>query len=584
MRAGDDPAPPVTGLLVHRRGQPPPPVDGLAELVLEDGTALRVDRAWPPDLPLGYHALRLLDGRPATPLVVAPARCHLPEGLRAWGWAIQLYALRSRESWGIGDLADLRQLAEWSASALGAGAVVLNPLHAALPFVPQEPSPYFPSSRRYRNPLYLRIEEVPGAADAGLDLERLRSEGRALDADRRIDRDAVFRLKMAALGELWGRGAGDAAGLAGYRAREGRGLEEFATFCALAERHQSGWRRWPAEHQHPASPAVARFATEQAGRVAFHAWLQWLLDEQLARAGRSLRLVTDVAIGFDGEGADAWAWQDVLAQGVTVGSPPDDFALEGQDWGVPPFDPHRLRAQGYAPFVDTVRAGFRHAGGMRVDHVMGLFRLFWVPSSGTARNGAYVRYPTDDLLAILALESERAGALVIGEDLGTVAPGVRERLVAERILSTRVLWFEPGQPSGYPRLSLAAVTTHDLPTVRGLWTGSDLEEQRAIGVSPNVRGTEALRAHVRELTGLADDASPDAVALAVHRRLAQAPSVLVTAMLEDALGVAERPNLPGTMGDRRANWSLALPETLEAVTVDPRPRARAGILDRGAPP
>ncbi len=578
MGATGGAAPPDAGPLVHRHGQLLPAVEGAVELTLEDGTLLRVDRGLPPDLPLGYHGLRPLDGRPAVRLIVAPARCHLPEGLRTWGWAIQLYALRSRESWGIGDLADLRQLADWSAMALGAGAVVLNPLHAALPLVPQEPSPYFPSSRRYRNPLYLRVEEVPGAAEAGLDVERLAVQGRALNAERRIDRDAVFRLKMAALGGLWARGAAGADGLARYRTREGRGLEEFAVFCALAERHGSGWRRWPAEHRHPASPAVARFAAEQRERVGFHAWLQWRLDEQLARAGRALRLVTDLAIGFDGEGADAWAWQDVLAQGVTVGAPPDDFALEGQDWGLPPFVPHRLRAAGYGPFVETVRAGLRHAGGMRVDHVMGLFRLFWVPGGATARNGAYVRYPTDDLLAILALESERAGALMIGEDLGTVAPGVRERLFAERILSTRVLWFEPGPPAGYPGLSLAAVTTHDLPTVRGLWTGSDLREQEAVGIPPNVAGTEALRARLRELTRLPADASPDAVALSIHRRLAEAPSVLAAATLEDVLGVAERPNLPGTRGDRRANWSLALPQVLEEIETDPRPRAFAEIL------
>jgi len=323
---------------------------------------------------------------------------------------------------------------------------------------------------------------------------------------------------------------------------------------------------------------VARFATEYSERVAFHAWLQWLLDDQLARAGQALRLVTDLAIGFDGEGADAWAWQDLLAHGVTVGAPPDDFALDGQDWGLPPFVPHRLRAAGYAPFIETVRAGLRHAGGMRIDHVMGLFRLYWVPRGATARDGAYVRYPTDDLLAILALESERAGALVIGEDLGTVEPGVRERLLAERILSTRVVWFESGSPADYPRLAFAAVTTHDLPTVRGLWTGSDLREQTALGMRSNVEGTEALRTQLRELTGLADDAPPDAVALAVHRRLAQAPSVLIAATLDDALGVAERPNLPGTTGERRPNWSFALPETLERIESDPRVRAVGDAL------
>lgn len=568
----------MSGPLVHRRGQPLPAVAGGAEIVLEDGAVLRVEGSLPADLPLGYHELRPLDGRPAARLIVAPARCHLPEALRTWGWAIQLYALRSRESWGIGDLADLRRLAEWSARALGAGAAVLNPLHAVLPLATQEASPYFPSSRRYRNPLYLRVEEVPGAAEAGLDVTRLAAEGRALNRERRIDRDAVFRLKVAALDAVWAHGGAAAPGFASYRAREGPGLETFAAFCALAERHGSGWRRWPAEHRHPGSPAVARFAAERGERVAFHAWLQWLLDEQLGRAGRALRLVTDLAIGFDGEGADAWAWQDALAEGVTVGAPPDDFALDGQDWGLPPFVPHRLRAAGYGPFVDTVRAGLRHAGGMRVDHVMGLFRLFWVPAGATARDGAYVAYPSDDLLAILALESERAGAVIIGEDLGTVAPGVRERLSLERILSTRILWFEPGPPASYPRLSLAAVTTHDLPTVRGLWTGSDLREQEAVGMLPNKVGTAALRTRVRELTGLPADASADVVSLAVHRRLAEAPSVLIAATLEDALGVAERPNLPGTTPDRRANWSLALPSEIEEIEESAALRTLATIF------
>jgi 4-alpha-glucanotransferase len=390
----------------------------------------------------------------------------------------------------------------------------------------------------------------------------------------------VFRLKMAALDALWRRRGPDIAEMARYRSREGTGLEEFATFCALAERHGSGWRRWPSEYRHPGSSAVARFRADQRERVGFHAWLQWLLDEQLARAGRALRLITDLAIGFDGEGADAWAWQDVLADGVTVGAPPDDFALDGQDWGLPPFVPHRLRAAGYRPFLETVRASLRHAGGMRVDHVMGLFRLFWIPRTATARDGAYVRYPSDDLLAILALESERAGALVIGEDLGTVAPGVRERLAAERILSTRVLWFEPGPPASYPELALAAITTHDLPTVRGLWTGSDLREQEAVGMVANVEGTAALRGHLRALTGLPDSARSDEVSFAVHRRLAEAPATLITATLEDALGVAERPNLPGTTADRRPNWSLALPTSIESIESDSRVRALSSILGR----
>jgi 4-alpha-glucanotransferase len=575
--------PPPSPVLVARRGGPTPPVMAPAEVALEDGAILRVDGGVPPDLPLGYHELRPLDGRPPVRLIVAPARCHLPAGLAAWGWAVQLYALRSRASWGIGDLADLDRLARWSAETLGAGALLLNPLHAVLPLAPPEPSPYFPSSRRYRNPLYLRIEEVPGAAEAAVDVEGLAAQGRALNAERRIDRGAALRLKMAALERLWARGAGAGAALARYRAREGRALDEFATFCALAERHGSGWRTWPAEHRHPSRPAVARFAADAAARVDFHAWVQWLLDEQLARAARHLRLITDLAIGFDGAGADAWAWQDLLADGVSIGAPPDDFAVDGQDWGVPPFAPHRLRAAWYRPFVETVRASLRHAGGLRIDHVMGLFRLFWVPRGGPAADGGYVRYPADDLLAILALESERAGALVVGEDLGTVAHGVRERLAAEQVLSTRVLWFEGGLPAAYPALSLATVTTHDLPTVAGVWTGSDLADQQAVGLRTTADAMAALRRHVAAVAGVGDGAATAEVALACHQRLAEAPSVLVMATLEDALGVAERPNIPGVPAALRPNWSLALPRSLEEIEADSGVRVLAASVARRAP-
>jgi 4-alpha-glucanotransferase len=580
MGATPDAPPPASAVAVLRRGGPPPPVREPTECVLEDGTSLRVDGGIPPDLPLGYHVLRALERDAATQLIVAPGHCYLPDGLRTWGWALQLYALRSRASWGIGDLADLRRFARWSA-ARGAGAIVLNPLHAVLPIAPQEASPYFPSSRRYRNPLYLRVEEVAGARDAGVDLDALARLGRALDAERRIDRDRVLALKMAALERVWAAGAGRSPALARYRAAQGPALEEFATFCVLAERHRAGWRRWPAEHRHPASPAVRRFAAEHADRVAYHAWLQWCLDEQLGRAGEATRLITDLAIGFDGEGADGWAWQDVLADGATVGAPPDDFALEGQDWGLPPFVPHRLRASGHRPFVETVRAGLRHAGGVRIDHVMGLFRLFWIPRGSTAAGGGYVRYPTDELLAILALESERARALIVGEDLGTVEEGVRERMAAERILSYRVFYFEPRPPASYPGLSLASVTTHDLPTVTGLWTGSDLTEQVAAGLTPNPAATEALREHVRTLTGVERDAPAESVARAAHHLLAQAPSVVVVATLEDALGVAERPNLPGTTSDRRPNWALALPRSLEDIEADARVRATGEALARG---
>ncbi|HEY3189005.1 MAG TPA: 4-alpha-glucanotransferase, partial [Solirubrobacteraceae bacterium] len=501
---------------------------------------------------------------------VAPRRCHLPEGTRIWGWAAQLYAARSTESWGVGDLGDLRRLARWSAETLGARMLLINPLSAVTPVAPQQPSPYYASSRRYRNPLYLRVELAPGAGTSRLDLDRLAAAGRALNDARHIDRDAVWKLKAEALEGLWAAFAGSER-FEGYRREQGHALREFARFCVLAEQYGAGWQGWPEEYRRPESPAVERLAAVRATRVGFHEWLQWLLDEQLEQAGRELRLMQDLPIGVDPGGADAWAWQDVLTTAVSVGAPPDAYNADGQDWGLPPFVPHRLAAHGYTPFIETIRAGLRHAGGLRIDHVMGLFRLYWIPRGRGAANGAYIRYPADDLLAIVALESERARAIIVGEDLGTVEDGVRERLAEHAILSYRVVWFQPEPPAHYPELALAAVTTHDLPTIAGLWTGADVEAQAAIGREPNRAGFAEMRDRLRQMTGVADDAPVDEVIVRTHERLSEAPSVIVTATLDDALAVAERPNMPGTVTEW-PNWSIALPRPLEALERQALPR------------
>ena len=548
-----------------------------ARLTLENGAVLDVRGALPADIPFGYHDLQSLDGGSVVRLIVSPGRCPLPPGLREWGWAAQLYATRSSESWGFGDLADLRRLAAWSAR-LGAGLVLINPLHAPMPRADQQASPYCPSSRRFLNPLYLRVEDVPGAAMLGDELAGLAAAGRALNAQRIIDRPAVFRLKLDALERVWRRGH-DRAALEAFRNERGRALEEFAIFCTLAEQHPGGWPGWPAEYRRPESPAVARFAAAHADRVRFHQWLQCLLDGQLAQAGRHVRLMQDLPIGVDPGGADAWAWQDILVTGATVGAPPDRYNRLGQDWGLPPMAPHRLRAARYEPFIETIRASLRHAGGLRIDHVMGLFRLFWIPRGRSPVQGGYVRYPADDLLAIVALETHRAGAVVVGEDLGTVEAGVRERLAAHRILSYRVVWFETQSPAHYPELAMAAVTTHDLPTIAGLWTGTDLTEQRALGLEPNeqaiARVRELLAAHVE---AKADDTVEHVVDL-THRALARAPSVLVTATLDDALAVPERPNIPGTVRER-PNWSLALSLPLERIETAPLALSIATGLER----
>jgi 4-alpha-glucanotransferase len=573
----DSPAPPPEARVhVVRAGQPSG-LSGPGELALEDGATFSVETALPEDLPFGYHEWRP-HGQEPVRLIVSPGQCHLDEGRRQWGWAVQLYALRSAASWGMGDLGDLRELARWSRAELGADMLLLNPLGAVLPFEAQEPSPYYPSSRRYRNPLYLRIEDVPGAGDVRRDFTAAAAAGRALNARREIDRPAVFRLKMRVLEQAFTR-FGPSAAFDDYCRAQGAPLREFAVFCALAEHHGSGWLSWPEEHRRPNAPEVARFAVAKAPRVRFHQWLQWLLDEQLRQVGREIGVMHDLPIGVDPAGADAWAFQDVLAGGVRVGAPPDRLATQGQDWGLPPFVPHKLRAAGYDPFIQIIRASLRHAGGLRMDHVMGLFRLFWIAREQTAREGAYVRYRPDELLAVLDIESHRAGATIVGEDLGTVEDGVRETLAAHRILSYRVLWFESAPPAQYPELAMATVTTHDLSTIAGLWDGSDLEEQRRQGVFPDEQHTREIVQRVGSMAGVGPDTDRQALILAIHRLLGQAPSLFVTATLEDAAAATERPNMPGT-GRGRANWSLALPRTLEQLREDPLPREIAKALAR----
>jgi 4-alpha-glucanotransferase len=424
--------------------------------------------------------------------------------------------------------------------------VLVSPLHAPSPGVPQQPSPYYPSSRRFRNLLHLRVDD-----------ERLNDTARAMNANRHIDRDAIFALKVQALEAEWERFAGDLA-FDRYVAEQGDSLVGYARFCARRERER-----------------------DDADRVRFHMWVQWLLDRQLEIASRELALVHDLAVGVDPEGADAWVDRHAYAHGVSVGAPPDEFNTGGQDWGLLPYDPWRLRAGGYQPFIDTVRAGFRHAGGLRVDHVMGLYRLFWIPAGREPEEGTYVRYPAADLLDILAVESHRARAFVVGEDLGTVEDDVRADLARRRVLSYRLLYFEPGDPSTLPENALAAVTTHDLPTIAGLWTGTDLVRQREAGMQPNEEGAAHLRARIRSLAGVGDDAPVGDVVAGTHRALARAPSALLAATLDDALEVEARPNLPGTT--EATNWSTALPLALDAIEQDGRVRLVAEALGRRAP-
>ncbi len=461
----------------------------------------------PANLPLGYHRLHLDDATSPTgiPVIVTPSALRIPERLgarRTWGLATQLYSVRSKRSWGVGDLTDLTDLAVWAASRHKAGYVLVNPLHAAAPTAPMEPSPYLPTSRRFVNPIYLRVEAVPEFAYI-----RRRGRVRKLREDVQsgakridsVDRDAAWAAKRAALEQIYRvpRSAGRELSYAEYGEREGRALDDFATWCALAEMYGSDWHQWPQDLRHPDGPGIAAFAEEQADEIDFYRWLQWQLDDQLTIAqahalasGMALGIMHDLAVGVHPNGADAWALQDVLALGVSAGAPPDAFNQHGQDWSQPPWRPDALAEQEYRPFRSLVAAVLRHAGGVRIDHIMGLFRMWWIPRGAKPTDGTYVYYDHEAMVGILALEAHRAGSLVVGEDLGTVEPWVRDYLRDRGVFGTSILWFEmdhagDGRPVPAERwreYCLSSVTTHDLPPTAGYLAGEHVRLRDRLGL------------------------------------------------------------------------------------------------------
>ena len=479
----------------------------------------------------------------------------------------------------MGDLGDLRRLATWS-RRLGAGMLIVNPLHAARSHAPQEPSPYCVSSRLFRNPLYLNIDAVPGARDDPAANE-VAHEARQLNTTARIDRDRIAAMKTGVLERLWDRfsGGDEPRAFSAFKSEQGSTLQLYATFCTLSEWQRKPWPSWPARFRSPHSPALQHFARERRLRVGFHCWLQWLLELQLEAAAREAPLVNDLAVGFAPDGFDAWLWQDTIAPGVHIGAPPDEFSMSGQDWGLAAFDPARLRQAGYVPLVETLRRAMRYSAGIRVDHVMGMFRLWLVPATQRhERRARYVRYRASDLLDVLALESTRARCYVVGEDLGTVEKGVRVEMRRRGAMSYRVAWFESEPPRRYPKVALAAMSTHDLPTVAGVWTGDDIRDQEARGRDVNRAGEARTRARLRRLTGAAEDTPLDEVVARAYSTLATSPCALVAASLDDVTLARRRPNMPGAPD--RDNWAIPLPRTLEQLRRDQLPRRVATILNR----
>ncbi len=591
------------------------------------------------ELQPGYYQVEIVAGAQVvarTCCAIAPTACYLPaapQDARTWGAATQLYGVRSARNWGIGDMTDLASLIDqWGAR--GGGIVGVNPLHALFPHDPRRTSPYSPSSRLFRNTLYLDVEAVAEFSECDdaralvLSAPFQQSLAALRDAPL-VDYVGVAAAKRPVLERLFRHfrerhlAADDARAEAfrAYVAAGGDALSRHALFETLQEHfHRAdadvwGWPVWPEPYRDSRSPAVAQFAAQNAERIMFYEYLQWQAEQQLAAAGvrasatgMSVGLFTDLAVSVDRGGAEAWANQDLYALGASVGAPPDAWSTKGQDWGLPPMIPGHLADVAYAPFLATLRANMRHAGALRIDHVMGLARLFWIPTGREPADGAYVRYPFDDLLGLLALESHRHRCLVIGEDLGTVPDYVRAALAANTILSYRVLIFEHEAngdfkpPAAYPADALVTASTHDLPTLAGWWAGADIELRAAQGMLATTEDRDAQLAeraeHRRRLLaalrtarllpveiGADPETRPELdapLARAVQTYLAATPSRLQVVQLEDVIGVRDQANLPGTT-DSHPNWCRKLPVPLEGWPDDERFDALAGALDRARP-
>ena len=587
-------------------------------------------------LPLGYHQLELkCVGVDATVgLAAAPRACFLPpaldEGAHSWGLTTQLYGLKSARNWGMGDFTDLADLCR-TAGGAGAVTVGINPVHALFASEPRHASPYSPSSRAMLDYLYIDASAVPGFAEDET-IRALVPEA-ALSAARAaalIDHAAIAALKRPVLEALYHRfcerdlrvGAESEAGRAfrAFQQANGRRLAAFATFEALHENlvHSGGgfsWHNWPLRLRNPHSGAVARFGKAYKGRVEFFEFLQWQADAQLGAAahvgrsaGLSLGLYRDLAVGVNPLGAEAWADQGLVVPGMGIGAPPDPLSRLGQDWGLAPVNPLALRRTGFQQFIAALRANMRHAGVLRIDHVMSLQRLYWVPRGQTAVNGAYVTYPFTELLRLVALESHRQSCAVVGEDLGTVPPGFRETMQAADLLSYRVVAFERRwggafiPPGDYPPLAAASAATHDLPTLKGFWLGRDIAWRRNLGLYPSAEAEaseindrkrdrwqllealagEGLIAHERFGEFLPDPDHPiysAALGDAILAFLARSRARLMLVQLEDVAGEEEQANLPGT-SDAHPNWRRRLSTRLEDLLGGPELQRVAALVNQ----
>ena len=582
----------------------------------------------PAGLTTGYHQLRILLGELChdVTLIITPARCFEPpaisQGQRLWGLSVQLYTLRSEHNWGIGDFADLKQLI-LSAAPLGCSTIGLNPLHALRPADPHSFSPYSPSHRDFVNLLYIAVPEVAEFATCSAAHTVLAEQQRQVAATRSaagVDYAAVATLKFTILRLLYAEMVREqlahdtprAQAFRDYVTVQGEPLRLHALFDALDQYfstqpgQQWGWRSWPAEYHDPASAVVAAFATAHAKQIEFFLYLQWLASTQLTEVqqlardnGMALGLYGDVAVGVDPNGSEVWCNRHLYVDGVAVGAPPDPLALKGQDWGVPPQHPVELATQAYKPFIHMLRANMRSAGALRIDHVMTLCRLWWVPRGFEATDGVYVQYPLDDLMRLVALESERNRCLVIGEDLGTVPDAMRHAMETFGLYHYKVLFFEKhrdGQfiaPHDYPAHALAVVTTHDLPPFKSWWQGADISLRQRLNLYPDQATQDQVQRERNQdrhalmqalvAAGLwhwqAYDPLPAysfALMRAAYLYAGLSPAGLLVIQPEDLLGMIDPVNVPGTSTEY-ANWqrklsadltqTLQLPEVQELLQV-----------------
>ena len=584
-----------------------------AEEIRLDGTRhVRVDIPNETNRPPGYHLLRVratLPGRVlegAMHLIVTPERCHRPGG-RSWGITMSLYGLRTDNNAGAGDLGDLRDFTEWAGHELRAGFVGINPLHDIPNSLAEGISPYSPISRLYRSPLYIDLAQVPYLHES--DLAEAAPSLKTLRDTELVDYDGVAELKTTIVQKAF-RGFTEAleAGTVppalaesydSYLKQEGEDLLLHATFMALAAHIRKTdcvgrfWRGWPLKYHDPSGPAASEFRDTHAHEVEFQRFLQWVLDCQMAGVASAagdmpIGLYLDLAVGSSDSGSDTWAHQDIFALGINTGAPPDDFNPQGQNWIFPPLLPERLRETGYVLFRNTLRANLSHAGALRIDHALGLFRIFFIPEGRPPSEGTYVDYPAEDLLRIIALESVRAGATIIAEDLGTVTAEARESLAKRGMLSYRILYFERDwehgsflPPEAYPEEALAAINTHDLPTLRGFWEGSDITIRQELGIIDDPAHDQAREIRERDKSSLITILEPllaqQGVApehalnlsLAAHDFLAATPSLLTSVSLDDMTDSAQQQNMPGiTKG--HPNWRRKYSRPLERLKKDSR--------------